>query len=80
MTNSLAEAESAQPAALRTQTEENGVSLEYWSPEMLNAFRTAWDEVVEEQKEDAFFTEVWNDLDSFRKDYDVWEKKAFLPR
>ena len=80
MTNSLAEAESAQPEALRTQTEENGVSLEYWSPEMLNAFRTAWDEVVEEQKEDAFFTEVWNDLDSFRKDYDVWEKKAFLPR
>ena len=80
MTNSLAEAESAQPEALRTQTEENGVSLEYWSPEMLNAFRAAWDEVVEEQKEDEFFTEVWGDLDSFRKDYDVWEKKAFLPR
>ena len=80
MTNSLAEAESVQPAALRTQTTENGVSLEYWSPEMLDAFREAWEDVLAEQKKDAFFGEVWDDMSSFRKDYDIWEKKAFLPR
>lgn len=80
MTNSLAEAESAQPAALRRQTEENGVSLEYWNEEMLAAFESAWNEVVEEQREDPFFAEVYDDLAAFRADYDVWEEKAFLPR
>ena len=80
MTNSLAEAESAQPAALERQVKENGVSLEYWSEDMLATFQSAWNEVVEEQKEDATFKKVWDDLSAFRSQYDIWEEKAFLPR
>lgn len=80
MTNALAEAEAAQPPTLRRQVEENGVSLEYWSDEMLDAFEAAWDAVVEEQTQDPQFKKVWDDLSAFRKEYDIWEKKAFLPR
>ena len=80
MANSLAESESVQSVAMQAQVRENGVSLESWSPEMLESFRKTWDEVVKEEKEDEFFREVWDDLESFRRDYDVWEKKAFLPR
>ena len=80
MTNSLAEAESAQPPALKRQSEENGVSLEYWSDEMLDAFHSAWERVLAEQIKDPQFKRVWDNLDAFRKDYDIWEKKAFLPR
>lgn len=79
MTNSLAEAEAAQPPALVRQVNENGVSLETWSPEMLDTFRKAWDEVVAEQ-DDPMFKKIWADLSAFRKDYDTWENRAFLPR
>jgi TRAP-type mannitol/chloroaromatic compound transport system substrate-binding protein len=80
MTRSLAEAEAAQPPALKEQVQNNGVSLEYWSDDMLAAFRGAWDKVLDEQLKDAQFKRVWDDLSAFRADYDTWEKKAFLPR
>ncbi len=80
MTNSLAEAEAAQPPALVRQVEKNGVSLETWSPEMLAVFKKAWEEVVEEQKADPMFNKIWADLSAFRADYDTWESRAFLPR
>lgn len=80
MTDSLAEAEAAQPPALKRQVEENGVALEYWSDDMLDAFRSAWDKVLQEQLQDAQFKRVWDDLSAFRADYDTWESKAFLPR
>lgn len=80
MTESLSEAEAMQPSALKRQVEENGVSLEYWSDDMLNVFRGAWDEVLKEQITDPQFKKVWDDLSAFRADYDIWEKKAFLPR
>lgn len=80
MTNSLAEAEAAQPPVLKRQVAENGVSLEYWSDDMLDAFREAWGKVLEEQLQDAQFKHVWDNLAAFRADYDTWESKAFLPR
>ena len=80
MTNSLAEAEAAQGATLVRQVEENGVSLEYWSDDMLAAYETAWEEVIAEQTQDPFFKKVWDDLSQFRESYDLWERHAFLPR
>lgn len=80
MTESLAEAEAAQPPALKRQVEENGVSLEYWSDDMLAVFEAGWNKVLEEQQQDAQFKRVWDDLAAFRADYDTWESKAFLPR
>ena len=53
--------------------EENGVIIKYWSDEMLDAFGSAWDEVVEELKaQDPFFAEVWADLEEYRAGYAIW--------
>ena len=80
MTNSVAEAEAVQGEALTRQRDENGVHLRYWSDEMLETYRGAWAEVLEEQQGDPMFKKVWDDLSAFRESYDLWEKHAFLPR
>ena len=80
MTNSVAEAEAAQGAAMVRQRDENGVKLRRWNDEMLAAYRRAWREVLEEQREDEMFRKVWDDFADFRASYDLWEKNAFLPR
>lgn len=59
----------------------SGVINKYWSPEMLNTFKTKWDEVVVEQSaSDPAFKKIHDDLTKFRKEYDLWESNAFLPR
>ena len=80
MTNSVAEAEAAQGETLVRQRDENGVVLHYWSDEMLDAYRGAWEEVLAEQVQDPMFKKVWDDLSAFRESYDLWERHAFLPR
>jgi TRAP-type mannitol/chloroaromatic compound transport system substrate-binding protein len=48
---------------------------------MLNAFRSKWDEVVVEQSaKDPEFKRVYDNLQSFRKDYELWSGWAFMPR
>ncbi|MCG6910813.1 MAG: TRAP transporter substrate-binding protein [Deltaproteobacteria bacterium] len=77
----LAKGEATQASALRLNAEKHGVTNLYWSNEMLQAFRGAWDEVVAEQcAKDAFFKKVWDDLSSFRDNYSIWKKFAYLPR
>ncbi len=80
LTNSMAEGEAAQGAALTRQRDENGVSIEYWSEDMLNTFENAWNEVLEEQVQDEFFRKVWDDFSAFDENYQLWEKNAYLPR
>jgi TRAP-type mannitol/chloroaromatic compound transport system substrate-binding protein len=81
MADSFAEGEASQFEALKRNVEENGVEIRKWSPEMLEVFRTTWDEVAaEEAANDPFFAEVWEDLSMFRSQYDLWEANAFLPR
>ncbi len=81
MTDSFAEGEASQFDAMIANVEENGVHIRQWSPEMLDLFRTTWDEVADEMVEaDPFFAEVWEDLSTFRSQYDLWEENAFLPR
>ncbi len=80
MTN-LAEGEATNYAAMVDNTENNGVILKQWSPEMLAAFEGAWDEVVAELADgDPFFQKVWNDLQEYRAGYAVWSKNIYLPR
>ena len=78
--DSLAEGEAKQFSVL-ANAKQNGVEIRYWSDEILSAYNKAWNEVVEEQSaKNEFFKKVWTDLDGFRKQYDLWEKHAFLPR
>ena len=80
-TNTLAEGEATNYAAMIDNVENNGVHIMQWSPEMLDAFESAWNEVVEELKaEDPFFAEVWADLEEYRAGYKVWSQAIYLPR
>ena len=80
-TNTLAEGEATNYAAMIDNVENNGVFIKQWSPEMLDAFEAAWGEVVEELKaEDEFFAEVWADLEEYRAGYKVWSQAIYLPR
>ncbi|MFH1155091.1 MAG: TRAP transporter substrate-binding protein [Pseudomonadota bacterium] len=76
----LAYCEAIQGAAIKDNVQNRGVKNMYWSKEMLQAFKGAWDQVVEEQKQDPAFTKIWNDLEAFRADYAYWKSLGFLPR
>lgn len=81
ITTNLAEGEATNYAAMVSNTEENGVIIKQWSPEMLDAFQGAWDEVVVElAKDDPFFQEVWADLQDYREGYAIWSTNIYLPR
>ncbi|MGR3513639.1 MAG: TRAP transporter substrate-binding protein [Paracoccaceae bacterium] len=81
MADSFAEGEASQFEALQKNIEENGVQIRKWSPEMLDVFQATWEEVAaEESANDAFFKEVYENMMTFRAQYDLWEENAFLPR
>ncbi|MQY43928.1 C4-dicarboxylate ABC transporter [Epibacterium sp. SM1969] len=81
MADSFAEGEAIQHAALIDNVENNGVEIKQWNEDMLNTFRTTWEEVAaEEAANDAYFAEVLADLTAFRDGYAIWKENAFLPR
>lgn len=80
MTNAIAEGEAMQFPVM-AKAKENGVEIRYWNDTMLAAFEEKWGEVVAEKSAaDPFFKKVWDDLDTFRTGYNLWESNAFLPR
>ncbi|WP_293267625.1 TRAP transporter substrate-binding protein [Neptunomonas sp.] len=80
MTNAIAEGEAMQFPVM-AKAKENGVEIRYWNDTMLAAFEEKWDEVVvEKSAADPFFKKVWDDLNTFRTGYNLWESNAFLPR
>lgn len=80
MTNAIAEGESMQFEVM-AKAKDQGVNIRYWNDEMLKTFEEKWDEVVvEKTAADPFFKKVWDDLSTFRQNYDLWEANAFLPR
>ena len=81
ITTNLAEGEATNYATMVTATEENGVIIRQWNPEMLSAFSGAWDEVVVELSDgDAFFQEVWADLQEYRAGYKIWSSNICMKR
>ncbi len=81
ITDNYAEGEATNFDAMKDNVENNGVNIEQWSPEMLDAFENAWNEVAAElAAEDAYFAEVWADLQEYREGYAVWNNNIYLPR
>jgi TRAP-type mannitol/chloroaromatic compound transport system substrate-binding protein len=81
LTTNFAEGEAKNFAAMIENEENRGVTIKQWSPEVLEAMEAAWDEVAMElAAEDAFFQEVWTDLQEFREGYKVWNNSIYLPR
>ncbi|RMG92440.1 MAG: TRAP transporter substrate-binding protein [Candidatus Dadabacteria bacterium] len=79
--DSFAYGEAIQFDAMKENVEKHGVKLHYWNDEMLATFRKAWNEVAEEEAaKDEYFKKVWDDMKAFRKNYQVWQAYAFLPR
>ncbi|KAB7615961.1 TRAP transporter substrate-binding protein [Amylibacter sp. SFDW26] len=80
ITTNLAEGEATNFAAMVENTEKNGVTIKRWSPEILDAFQSNWNEVAAElAADDPFFKEVWDDLQEYRAGYKVWSQ-IYLPR
>ena len=80
ITTNYAEGEATNYAAMVDNVENNGVTIKQWSPEIIAAFQSAWDEVAQElAADDPFFQEVWADLQEYRKGYKTWQK-IYLPR
>ena len=77
ITTNLAEGEALNFAAMVDNTENNGVTIKQWDPEMLAVFEATWNEVA---AEDAYFAEVWADLQEFREGYKTWGNSIYLPR
>ncbi|MEL6584753.1 MAG: TRAP transporter substrate-binding protein [Pseudomonadota bacterium] len=81
ITDNFAEGEATNFAAMVQNTEENGVMIKQWPPEMLEAFESAWNEVaLELAAEDEYFAEVWADLQEYREGYATWGNSIYLPR
>ncbi|MEM1364194.1 MAG: TRAP transporter substrate-binding protein [Pseudomonadota bacterium] len=81
ITTNYAEGEGTNFAAMVENTEKNGVTIKSWPPEMLDTFEATWTEVAAElAAEDAFFKEVWDDLQEFRAGYKTWNNAIYLPR
>jgi TRAP-type mannitol/chloroaromatic compound transport system substrate-binding protein len=70
----LAESEAAQFAALK-ELYGSGVELHRWPPEIEDALKQAWRDVVnEEAGADAEFRRVWRSLKTFRSEYAIWNE------
>ncbi|MBO9488900.1 TRAP transporter substrate-binding protein [Endozoicomonas sp. G2_1] len=78
--DALAYGEAIQAPVIKENVEK-GVINKYWSDQMLATFDSKWREVVAEQSaQDPDFKRIYQDLAAFRKEYDLWESNAFLPR
>lgn len=78
VTLTAAVGEAVQGPALET-FRERGVEIHYWSDDMLGAFRTAWEEVVEEQSAaNADFARAWESLSAFREGFSLWADLAYI--
>ena len=81
ITTNYAEGEATNFSAMIENTEQNGVTIKTWSPEILDTFEQTWNEVAMElAEEDAFFKEVWDDLSEYREGYKTWGDTIYLPR
>ncbi|MEL6801020.1 MAG: TRAP transporter substrate-binding protein [Pseudomonadota bacterium] len=81
ITTNLAEGEAKNFAAMVDNAENNGVTIKQWDPEILAVFESTWNEVAAElAAEDAYFAEVWADLQEFRAGYKTWGDTIYLPR
>jgi TRAP-type mannitol/chloroaromatic compound transport system substrate-binding protein len=78
MLQQFTEGEAVQAKALK-EIQSKGVTLHYWPKEILDAYRKAWGEVIEEQKaKSPEFAKTWASLSKFREEYKVWRQYGYL--
>lgn len=76
--NGLARGDFAQPSAI-AKFQEQGVTIHQWPPEIIDAFRSAWDEVAEEEMAvNPEFKKVYENYMAFREQFAVWGDNGYL--
>ncbi len=77
--DALAEGEGNQFVALNEYKDGGDVNIVQFSPEIITALENAWEEVAEEESsKDEFFKKAYDNLATFRKNYEVWRINGFL--
>ena len=78
ITDTFVESEGTQFGAM-ARMQAKGVTIHRWSPEILAAFETAWNEVATaEAAKDPEFKRAWDSYSSFRKQYKIWGDSGYL--
>jgi TRAP-type mannitol/chloroaromatic compound transport system substrate-binding protein len=78
MLHNYIEGESVQSKAMK-EIQGKGVTLHYWPKEVLDTYRKAWAEVIEEQKaKSPEFAKTWASLEAFREQYKLWREYGYL--
>ena len=55
------------------------MTIHQWPPEFIEAYRQAWQEVVEEEAAaDPRFKEIYDSYTAFRQNYAKWREIAYL--
>ena len=74
-----AQGEAIEIEPLAKMQAENGVIVHKWNDTMMNAFRTAWDEVVAEKTANSEeFKRVWDHIQAFRAEYAQWKDLGYV--
>lgn len=75
----MAEGEATQWSAVKSMRDEHGVTIKTWPPEILAAFRKAWEEVAQEESAaNPNFKKVYDSYTQFRENYGVWRDQGYL--
>jgi TRAP-type mannitol/chloroaromatic compound transport system substrate-binding protein len=75
----VAQGEATQWRAMKDMRDKHGVKIMRWSPEILQAYRKAWDEVVtEESAANPNFKRVYESYAQFRENYGLWREYGYL--
>ncbi len=76
--DTIAIGEATQFGAIK-EMQAKGVEIKTWSPEIIAAFRKAWEEVAtEEAASNPNFKKAFDSYNKFRADYAVWRENGFL--
>jgi TRAP-type mannitol/chloroaromatic compound transport system substrate-binding protein len=74
----LAASEAFQFDALKDLVIEH-VVVKRWPPELLDALKSTWHDVVaEESAADPDFKRVWDSMTAFHRDYEIWRELGYL--
>ncbi len=74
----LADGEASQPDAM-IANEKDGVTNVDWTPEQLDQFRQAWNEVLQEElAANADVKRLMDSYNAFHEKYKIWGNKAYL--
>jgi TRAP-type mannitol/chloroaromatic compound transport system substrate-binding protein len=79
--DTLARGDASQAPAMKRMRDKHGVHIMYWSDDILDAYRKAWDEVVREESENnPRFKKVYASYSKFREEFKLWGENGYLKR